>query len=94
MVAQFDTFYIIGNRVESFGLRHYFVRWHEKELSISIDEFLNEPRADDAINFDTFSGNPLHFLSPSFSLNQQRNTRKQQEHQHDFSEGRLINAPI
>jgi hypothetical protein len=60
VVSKLHPFYVIGNGSLSFSDLHHLVRGDEQELGVLVHEFLDQPGAGDAIDFDVFARNPFH----------------------------------
>src|SRR5260370_6707010 len=59
-VAQLYSAYVIGMRPFSIGDGQHLRRGHVQELSIWIDEALDQPGAGDSVDAGVFAGHPLH----------------------------------
>src|SRR5262245_13513984 len=64
VVAQLDSFYIVGSGAQPRRFAHNLLGGREEELRLRIDELLDQPRARDPVDFHALSGNPLHVVSP------------------------------
>src|SRR5215469_786215 len=60
MVPQLDVFDIKRCGAQTLGFLQHLGGRNKKELSLWVDELLNEPGRGNAIYFHSFSGNPFH----------------------------------
>ena len=61
-MVKLDVLNVTMDRVEPFSLYHYLVGRCKHEFRVLVDEFPDEPRAGDAIDFHMFTGNSLHLV--------------------------------
>src|SRR5262249_54336571 len=65
VVTELDALHVVRGGAEAFCFLHHLVRRDENELGTFVDEFLDQPRAGDAIDLNSFTCDPLHAGPPA-----------------------------
>jgi hypothetical protein len=79
-VRQLDTGYVIRYCARFVGNAQHITRWDIKKFRLSIDKFCNQPRACNAVDLWTFTGNPFHDIT-SLSLHGRLTGHRRVDHQ-------------